>query len=285
MKIKYLTFEIAQNCNMDCEFCFSFWRKEKNELSTEQVKEIIELMNKKGLEAINFTGGEPLLRSDIGVLLEYSKSLGLTTIISTNGILLKKRIEEIGDYVDFICLPLDSSIASVHNAMRPIRSNKEMNHFEHFCELLDLINLKYPKIGIKINTIVTKQNKESVCGIGKIILGKVVSWKLSHFIASGYGKNFDKKYAISKEEYIRVREECIASNKKINIIATTAHERDDCCRIISPNGDFLKPSKNGLVNLGSVFEIGDKELGDGFNDKKNEFFLKKTYTGNRVEGI
>ena len=297
MKIKYLTFEIAQNCNMDCEFCFSFWREEKNELNTNQVKEIIELMRKRGLEAINFTGGEPLLRPDISELLKYSKGLGLTTILSTNGILLKKRIEEIADDVDFIGLPLDSSIAKDHNAIRPIKSrdaknskNSEMNnknslnHFEHFCELLDLINLKFPHIGIKINTIVTKQNKESVCDIGKIIEGKVISWKLSHFIASGYGKNFEEKYAISKEEYLEVREECIAKNKEINIIATTAHERNDCCRIISTNGDFIKPTKEGLVNLGSVFEINEKELSQGFDDKKNEFFLKKTYTGNKAIG-
>jgi len=107
MKIKYLTFEVVPSCNMDCQFCFSEWREQDGALNTEDAKRSIEILQERGLEAINFTGGEPLLRNDIEELLGFAKQSGLTTILSTNGILLERKLPYIAQSLDFIGLPLE----------------------------------------------------------------------------------------------------------------------------------------------------------------------------------
>jgi len=272
MKIKYLTFECISKCNMDCRFCFSYWRDNNPEINSAKAKEAIQILKNQGLKAINFTGGEPLLRKDIDELIKYAKKLGLTTILTTNGILLKEKLDKINKNTDFIGLPLDSEIAEIHNNMRKTSAVK--NHHRLIIELIDYLHKNYPKIGIKINTVVTKKNKNSIIGIGNLVRGKIVSWKLSHFIPGAYGKKHQKEFEITNQEFIKVSKECIEKNKGINIIASIAHSRDSGCRILSTEGHLLKPNKNKLIDLGEISNfITDKD----FNENINVHFLNKTY--------
>ncbi len=279
MTIKYLTFEISTNCNMDCGFCFSDWRNQTDKVNTKDAKKIIVRMKESGLKAINFTGGEPLLRKDLPELINFSKELDLTTILTTNGILLEKKINQFDKSIDFIGLPIDSSEEKVHNLMRPTKSVN--SHYALVTDLVSNLHNNYEQIGVKINTIVTRQNYETLASIGNIIHNKVVSWKLSHFIASGYGKKYEDLFSISAKEYDKVAANCRLTHPDLKIISSRAHEDDSCCRIISAQGNLLQPTKNGLEDLGSLVYLNEKEMTAGFDERKNEYFLKNTYLSNK----
>lgn len=270
--MKYITFECASRCNMDCKFCFSEWREQSSELDTEKAKGCLRILRNKGLEAINFTGGEPLLRKDISELIRFAKEIGLTTILSTNGLLLKQRLPEFAESIDFIGLPLDSDDKKIHNDMRPTKIIT--NHFGLILDLIQLINSKYSRIGIKINTLVSKRNMDNVNGIGKLIDGKVVSWKLSQFIPGAFGNKHKEEFEIALEDYITIADQCVKAYPALNIIHSNAYSRDSGCRILSFEGHLLKPMKNKLIDLGQISErIEDNE----FNQVLNEYFLNKTY--------
>ncbi len=275
MQIKYVTFEVSALCNMDCDFCFSYWRDQYAELNTQNVKECISYMKRQGLEAINFTGGEPLMRKDIAEIISFSKNLNLTTILTTNGILLEKKLAQISDNVDFIGLPLDSANEEIHNYLRPTKIVK--NHHRLICELINKLNPKK----LKINTIVTKQNADTVIGLGNLLEGKVVSWKLSQFIPGGYGSKHEEKFNIPVEQYRQIVEECKTTYPRINIITSEAHTGDDYCRIISSTGKLLKPVGNRLEDLGSLLTLSKQEMTKGFDEKGNEQFLRKAYFGEK----
>jgi MoaA/NifB/PqqE/SkfB family radical SAM enzyme len=67
------------------------WRQGKREeLNTKEWKDVICQLRELGIEEINFTGGEPLLREDIFDLAKYAFSLGVRCGITTNGFLLDK---------------------------------------------------------------------------------------------------------------------------------------------------------------------------------------------------
>ncbi|MFH1638351.1 MAG: radical SAM protein [Candidatus Woesearchaeota archaeon] len=270
-KDSYITFECVSRCNMDCKFCFSKWRDSISELSTEKAKESISLLRNSGFSAINFTGGEPLLRKDLPELLAWSRKLGMTTILTTNGILLKGILPRIAKDLDFIGLPLDSCIPEVHNHLRT--TDATPNHHNIILKMIDEVNRNYPHIGIKINTLVSRKNKGSISGIGDLIKGKVVSWKLSHFIDAGHGKKFSKEFSINSEEYWRVSRKCKSENAGLNIISSAAHSRDALCRILSCNGHILKPAVNGLEDKG---EICSKAF-EGFDRRMNNSFYWLTY--------
>ncbi len=214
MKISYICFEVSSICNMDCKFCFANWRENRKQLPLEKVFEIIDKLKQYGLQAINLTGGDPLVRKDIIEICKHCKELGLITIISTTGIELL-RDKEVLKYIDSINLPLDSFEQEIHNFMRPCSIK---NHHKLVLELITYIRENYPNIKIKINTMVGKLNKDDVINIGKLIKGKVYSWKLGKFFSSGYGKQFEEMFEISVEEFEEVVRNCKEKYKDINIV-------------------------------------------------------------------
>lgn len=210
MKISLICFEISAVCNMNCKFCFSDWRKNKKQLSFSKIKYIIDKLVEHGLEAINFTGGDPLLHKDIVKICKYAKEKKLMTIISTNAIKLAED-KEVLKYIDSINLPLDSFSPEIHNRMRPCSME---NHHRHILELIDYICNNNPNIKIKINTMVGKPNVKDVVNIGRLLESKAYSWKLGKFLSSGFGKQFSDEFDITPEEFQKVAGEC---KKRYNI--------------------------------------------------------------------
>lgn len=89
--------EITRRCNLKCIYCHANGGEPaEGELSTREGKKLIEdLASVKEFGMLVFTGGEPLLRSDIFELMRYSSSLGLYPILATNGTLISEVVKEI----------------------------------------------------------------------------------------------------------------------------------------------------------------------------------------------
>ncbi|MBN1156406.1 radical SAM protein, partial [Candidatus Woesearchaeota archaeon] len=256
-------------------FCFSDWREQKHELDTEEAKQCIDILSEKGVEAINFTGGEPLMRRDIADILKHSKQKGLRNIVTTNGILLERKLPDIADLVDYVGLPLDSSNPEVHRTMRPTKAVS--NHYQLILQLLHLLHEEYSSIGIKINTVVSKKNVGSVMGVGNLIGDVATSWKLSHFSPGGYGSAHSQEFYLPTGRYRKVVARCKATYPHLNIIASEAHTEDDYCRVVSSRGHFLAPTADGLKDLGSILEQPSQHMLKGFNEADNERHLRRTY--------
>lgn len=272
MKIAYTCFEVSGICNMDCKFCFSEWRKNKKQIDTEKAKHVLDVLKECGLKAINLTGGEPLLRDDIIELCKYAKQLGLMTIISTNGILLPKR-EEVLNYIDAINLPLDSFTPEIHNEMRPC--NME-NHHSHVIYLIDYISKNYPKVKIKINTMIGKKNINEILEIGNLINGKIAKWKLSKFLSSGYGKEFTEQFNITKECFTKVSEQAKEKFKDTGIIDEDYEIEEDYDLFIDGNARIIQVTENGLADRGDIDNLFNLKAN---NDKNGlwEDYLNKVY--------
>lgn len=88
-----LTVYMTDRCNLKCIHCYRFKHNSKIELSTLQWKNVIlqySLLKNRG-EFITFSGGEVSLRNDFKEILSYSYSLGLKSIILTNGVIWHKK--------------------------------------------------------------------------------------------------------------------------------------------------------------------------------------------------
>ncbi|MFH1678297.1 MAG: radical SAM protein, partial [Candidatus Omnitrophota bacterium] len=89
---------------------------------TEEWKGAIDDFVNMGTPAVVFTGGEPLLRSDLPVLVSYAKKSGLLTDVSTNGLLLEPNmIKQLLDSgLDGINISLDGTTAATHDKIRGV---------------------------------------------------------------------------------------------------------------------------------------------------------------------
>ncbi|ADC64518.1 Radical SAM domain protein [Ferroglobus placidus DSM 10642] len=76
-------------CNMRCHYC-AYWMWRCDEMSTVEVKRMIEGAADVGMAVYTATGGEPLLRRDVNEILRKAKDCGLYTMLVTNGLLLEK---------------------------------------------------------------------------------------------------------------------------------------------------------------------------------------------------
>ena len=267
--INYICFEVSAICNMDCKFCFANWRENRKQLPYEKVISIIDKLKEYGIEAINLTGGDPLLRDDIVDICKYCKEKGIMTIISTNGILLKNK-KEVLKYIDSINLPLDSYNPDIHNEMRPCAVK---NHHKLVLELIDYINTNYPNIKIKINTMVGKLNINDIINIGNLITGKVYSWKLGKFLSSGYGKGFEEMFLITNEEYEKEVARCKEKYKDSNIIEQEYKIKDDELFniFIDCFGKINIHTKNGIRSFDDFSEL------EKISKKKNIQDFRKDY--------
>lgn len=272
--IDYICFEVSSLCNMDCKFCFANWRDNREHIPYERVIEIIDKLKSYGVKAINLTGGEALLRSDIEDIVAYTKKIGMKTIISTNGIELMKH-QGVLNYIDAINLPLDSYGSSIHNEMRPCAV---FNHHDLILNLIDYINDFYPNVKIKINTMVGKTNLHDVINIGELLKGKVYSWKLGKFLSSGYGKNFDEMFSITDEEYESLLNEVNKKYHDTNIVEQEYKvNKDEIFNVfIDCYGHINIHDDNGIRSYEDFSEL-DKLINDGKIKELRREYLEKVY--------
>ena len=96
--IKDLRISVTDRCNFRCSYCMPLdeyeWIDKKEILTFEEIARLARLFVGVGVEKIRLTGGEPLVRQDLPVLIEKLSALeGLQDLcLTTNGALLAERI-------------------------------------------------------------------------------------------------------------------------------------------------------------------------------------------------
>jgi MoaA/NifB/PqqE/SkfB family radical SAM enzyme len=81
-------------CNLRCEYC-GLWKTKRNEMTTEQAKSMIGDFASAGTMFWMFTGGEPMLRRDIGELVSEARGSGMVVGLVTNGTMLTRKLDEL----------------------------------------------------------------------------------------------------------------------------------------------------------------------------------------------
>ena len=86
--VKDLCFEIIETCLNNCMFCSTNSNCNKTQIiKFEDFKRTIDyFMTTGGIEELSLSGGEPLLHPELIKMVEYSKSLGIRTVIFTSGV-------------------------------------------------------------------------------------------------------------------------------------------------------------------------------------------------------
>jgi len=104
------TITVTDNCCLRCIMCNEWRQPHPHELTTAQWKDVIAQLGEIGIQEINFTGGEPLMRLDLPELVRYASGRGLKVGLTTNGLLLnaEKIRQLITDGVKGFTVSLDA---------------------------------------------------------------------------------------------------------------------------------------------------------------------------------
>jgi len=88
---------LTKQCNLSCIYCHREGEKSStDQLSAEEIAEILQLSAKFGIRSVKFTGGEPLLRPDLPEIIR-SVPPGMESSLTTNGTLLAGLAQDLKD--------------------------------------------------------------------------------------------------------------------------------------------------------------------------------------------
>lgn len=108
-----LTAELTHRCPLRCVYCSNpvELQKRENELATEDWLHVLKQAGELGIVQVHFTGGEPLLRPDLELLIGRARESGLYINLITSGAgLSKNRIRRLAEAgLDSIQLSVQAS--------------------------------------------------------------------------------------------------------------------------------------------------------------------------------
>jgi MoaA/NifB/PqqE/SkfB family radical SAM enzyme len=109
---------ITRKCNYKCLGCNVWKEQDKNELSTEEIKRGLDILKDAGIIELVLSGGNPLLRNDIGEIIDYASERFITTVCDNGSIAAKKM--DLLRKVDFVAISIDSLDKKKHDYMKNV---------------------------------------------------------------------------------------------------------------------------------------------------------------------
>ena len=86
-------FEITRGCNLPCKHCYiSAGPRRENELSKDEILDVLQQLRAAGVFALVLVGGEPMSHPHFMEILHAAHDLGFVISIATNGTYITQEI-------------------------------------------------------------------------------------------------------------------------------------------------------------------------------------------------
>jgi len=235
---KVVDWRLTYVCNQRCPFCYG--PEKEAELDTGEALNIINLLAKLGVEAIVITGGEPLLRKDLPIIIKAIKDHDLKVYVSTNGDFYMKRREEIEEYLDALILPIDGYSATTHDQLRA------NGNFERVTEILASISSQQARLRINVGTVVCRENMNELNMIERMLSKyQIHLWKVYQFIPYT-DRKLQKKWnewslGINEEQFQIVVCNLGEYLPRDRILVSLRQDRNRAYFMINPGGNVVLP--------------------------------------------
>ncbi|MFA6358393.1 MAG: radical SAM protein [Candidatus Omnitrophota bacterium] len=209
-----ISWAVTHRCTQRCRYC-KIWKLPCSELNTKQAFSIIDQLSELGTILICFSGGEPLVREDIGDILGYTYKKKITFDISSNGFLVKQRIKQIKN-ARLIVLSLDGPQV-IHDKIRGEGS---------YLEVIEAAALlRKQNIPVYFRTVLSKMNLGSLDDILKLSRRMGIQIMFQPATSTYYGSSRQNQFAPVVQDYRKVidrlimkkenGEQCIHNSLKV----------------------------------------------------------------------
>ena len=134
--ITSVMFELTYRCSEKCIHCYNegatrnddeiSTRGDREELTLDDYKRIIDELYEQGLMKVCLTGGDPFSKSFVWELIDYLYNKGIAFDIFTNGQMIVNDVERLADYYPrLVGISIYSGIAEVHDYITRIKGSWE----------------------------------------------------------------------------------------------------------------------------------------------------------------
>ena len=198
-----LRISVTDRCNFRCTYCmpkeiygrdFEYLNREQL-LSFDEITRLAAIFKNFGVKKLRITGGEPLLRKQIEVLIEKLAKIGFDDLtLTTNGALLEKKAKALKNAgLNRITVSLDSLDNEVFTAMNDV--DFPVSKVLRGIEEADRVGLNPIKINMVVKRNVNENAVLDMCKYfkksGHILrfiefmdVGSTNDWQLEHVVSS-----------------------------------------------------------------------------------------------------
>ncbi len=241
-------------------FCYNVWlengRKERSELSLNEIEKILHNISKaSGAMGVTFTGGEPLLRSDLHGMVRMCRKFGMKAALATNGSLLTEKL--------------------INNLIESGIQHFDIGFTEPATETrLALAAAAKSGCTVTASICIHRNNYERtgiLCELAAVLGADAVA--LNRFIPTGRGKQHSQDLQLSNEDLLTALkhagraaatagiyiytgipvEPCIASSTEFPGIVFSTCQCGESKWAIDPNGNLRTCEQNREI-LGNLLE-------------------------------
>jgi radical SAM protein with 4Fe4S-binding SPASM domain len=188
-----VVYNCTNKCSQNCLHCYSRAGASAGELDTKQAKEFLHQLADIKAAVVLFSGGEPIERTDLLELIEYSRGLGLRCVISSNGNLIttEKAKQLFSAGVSYVGISIDGN-RQTHDSFRGIAGSfdKAMNGIKA-CKDSGL------KVGLRFT--ITNRNCDQVSEIFSLAAENKISRICFYHLISA-GRATDNNLKCSNEQ-------------------------------------------------------------------------------------
>lgn len=237
----------TSHCNLACDFCYG---PVPTKDPVERRPDILEAIAASSARAVTFCGGEPLLLRRIG---EYAAALregGKSTVLNTNGELLRRCLAQGLRLADFalVGISVEGSTPEVHRRMRGAKAD--------FDEVMAAARLvaREPGVSLKLATVVSAVNRDDLPALARTVrgLGPDV-WRLYQYSSRGDQNTGQRRHPLPDGEFRRLVDEVTDLAAPVPT-APSAEAETEGCLIVDPAGNVLQPDGAGYARRGNCLE-------------------------------
>ncbi len=199
---RLIFWELTKRCNLRCAHCRAEADESvfRGELSTVQVKRVLDDIASFAKPIMVLTGGEPLYRDDIFEIARHAAASSLPVALATNGTMIDERIarEIRGAGIRRVSISIDGAAAPSHDGFRGIPGSfdRALNGARH---------MRAQGIEFQFNTTVTRRNVDEIEGV--LRLAEETGAKALHLfmlVPVGCGVEIAETDMLSREKYEEV---------------------------------------------------------------------------------
>ena len=192
----------------------SYRNRLPDELTIDEIDKLAGELSALGLKRIVFSGGEPILRTDLEDICKIFSKYNVKQTLLTNGVLVKKKIDTLAPYLDELIISIDGAKPETHDAIRGV------NSLNLIIDGIKFTKENFPSLNISFRTVIQKNNFRELHDI--IQLGaKLGITRVSFLPVDVYSEAFGREHseaAVNDNSLILSKEETIELRNIINNI-------------------------------------------------------------------
>lgn len=255
-RVATIDFHVTSECSQECPYCWG--PQEVPAVDTATATAIVERIAAVGARRIVFTGGDPLKREDLGLLIRRARRAGLEVALSTTGDLLTAAfLAEHAGEIDLVSLPLDGASEEVS-----CRTKKE-GHFAAVMAALDLL-AAYPAVDVKVATPVTRHNLADIPNVVRLLDGRASALpnRLFYNVFQAFPRSMDPGVAwesllVTAPEFAALQRRVGAAPHSFRINWLSHETLDRLYVMVFPDGSLVIPAGTAFRSYGPFLAVSD----------------------------